>query len=109
MKVYIHCDKNGIPHNHNFYNAYEGFREMGFETVSFCSFEDLADSRREDIVVSYVNIVREKLYRFGIITPEIDYPDAIQKYLGRRIWSSTINTINSHPGALVCFRQAGRG
>lgn len=97
MKVYIHSYKNGIPHNHNFYSAYEGFREMGFEIIPFCSFEELSESRREDIVIGYVDTVREKLYQFGIVTPEIDYPDTIKKYLCRKIWPSTINTINSHP------------
>lgn len=97
MKVYVQSYKNGIPHNHNFYNAYEGFLQMGFEIVMFNDFEELKESQLEDVVVGYVGTVRERLFDFGIITPEIDYPDSISKYLGRKIWRSTINTINSNP------------
>lgn len=97
MKVYVQSYKNGIPHNHNFYNAYEGFLQMGFEIVMFNDFEELKESQLEDVVVGYVGTVRERLFDFGIITPEIDYPDSISKYLGRKVWRSTINTINSNP------------
>lgn len=97
MKVYVQSYKNGIPHNHNFYNAYEGFFQMGFEIVMFSDFEELKESQLEDVVVGYVGTVRERLFDFGIITPEIDYPDSISKYLGRKVWRSTINTINSNP------------
>lgn len=97
MKVYIRSDSDGIPHNHNFYLAYEGFHQMGFETIPFCEQSELKNSSKEDIIVGYVNNVRERLYHFGIITPEMDYPDSLNKYLGRKIWHSTINTINSHP------------
>ena len=35
MKVFIQCDKNGLPLDYDFFNAYAGFKEMGFETVFF--------------------------------------------------------------------------
>lgn len=78
-------------------NAYQGFREMGFEIVRFCGEEKLRESEREDIVVGYVDTVRQRLFDFGITTPEIDYPDELQKYLGRKIWKSTMNEINNDP------------
>ena len=70
---------------------------MGFEIIPFSDPIELKNSMIEDVVVSSVTIVRERLYDFGIITPEIDYPESIQKYLCRKIWPSTINTINTHP------------
>ena len=97
MKVYIQSKPNGIPHSHNLYSAYEGFFQMGFEIVPFSKQSELKNSNKEDIIVGYVNNVRDRLYDFGIITTEIDYPESLQKYLGRKIWSSTINTINTHP------------
>jgi hypothetical protein len=33
MKAYIQSHENGIPHNYNFMNAYQGFYEMGFEVI----------------------------------------------------------------------------
>jgi hypothetical protein len=29
MKVYIQSTKEYLPHNHNFFSAYQGFAEMG--------------------------------------------------------------------------------
>lgn len=97
MKVYIQTKPNGIFYSHICYGAYEGFYEMGFEIVPFYDFSELKSSNIEDVVVSSVNRVRGRLYEFGIITPEMDYPESLQKYLGRKIWPSTINTINTHP------------
>ena len=96
MKVYIHS-KNNIPHNYNFMNAFQGFSEMGFEIKLFCDNEELSDSKREDIVVGYVETVRSRLNYFGITTPEIDYPDELKKYLGRKIWKTKMNEINNNP------------
>lgn len=97
MKIYIHSDKNGIPHNHNLYNAYEGFCKMGFETVMFSTHEKLYESEACDVVVSYVDTVRSRLADFGITAPEMDYPSSFEKYLGRKIWKTTLNRINSCP------------
>lgn len=44
-----------------------------------------------------MDTVRARLKDFGIVTPEIDYPEELQKYLQRKIWHFKINTINSHP------------
>ena len=96
MKVYIQS-KNGIPHNYNFYCAYQGFYEMGFEIKFFNTYDELRNSNREDVVVGYVDTVRERLRDFNICVPEMDYPEEIQKYLGRKIWTSKIDTVNSHP------------
>lgn len=49
MKVYIQSNKNYLPHNYNFFNAYQGFYEMGFETVMFHTYEELAQSKKEDV------------------------------------------------------------
>lgn len=70
---------------------------MGFETIMFNTQEELQTSQPEDIVVGYVDTVRARLKDFDIVTPEIDYPEELQKYLQRKIWYSKINTINSYP------------
>lgn len=97
MKVFIQSDKHGIPCNYNFMNAYQGFREMGFETVMFNQHCDLNESQPEDVVVGYVDTVRYALDRFGITAPEMDYPDELNAYLGRKIWSSKINEMAGSP------------
>ena len=39
MKVFVQCDKNGLPLDYDFFNAYAGFKEMGFEIVFFHKFK----------------------------------------------------------------------
>ena len=103
MKVYIQSDKNGIPHNYNFMNACQGFREMGFEIVPFHDNERFQESKKEDIIVGYVDTVRARLADFGITTPEMDYPDELQKYLGRKIWQTKMNEVNNNPALWPVF------
>lgn len=43
MRVFIQA-KNGTPTDQDHFNAYIGFREMGFET-----FEELAESKMDDV------------------------------------------------------------
>lgn len=103
MKVYIQSYQNGIPHNYNFMNAWQGFREMGFEILPFSDMETLRTSEKNDIVVGYVNTVRNRLFDFGIITPEMDYPKELEKYLGRRIWQTTMANVNNDPSCWPVF------
>ena len=97
MKVFVQADKNGLPHNHNFYSAYQGFLEMGFETIMFNRLEELKDSNRNDIVIGYVDDVRKKLSYFGVTPPEIDYPEELKAYLGRKIWRSKLSHVANNP------------
>ena len=97
MKVYIQANRDNFPANYNFYQAYLGFHEMGMETVFFHTYEELQKSSREDIVVGFVEAVRMRLNDFSITAPEMDYPDELAGYLGRRVWHSHIETISSHP------------
>ena len=97
MKVYIRCGSDGLPSNCNMYNAYQGFHEMGFETIMFDKWEQLAKSCIEDVVVGYVGTVRGRLREFGIDAQEINYPEELRPYLRRKLWYSKIDTINAHP------------
>lgn len=103
MKVYIQSYSNGIPHNYNFMNAWQGFKEMGFEVVTFCEKQQLEASERGDIVVGYVNTVRDRLYDFGITAPEMDYPEELKKYLGRKIWQTTMSVVSNDPTCWPVF------
>lgn len=105
MKVYIQSDTKYIPCNYNFFSAYQAYREMGLEIVCFNNLEELNTSAREDIVVGYVGTVRQRLLDFNIRTPEIDYPKELINYLGRRVWHSDLNTINSSPQLWPVFMK----
>lgn len=97
MKVYIQATAEYLPHNYNFFNAYQGFKEMGFETVMFHTLEELRTSEKEDVVVGYVGTVRQRLNDFGIVTPEMDYPDELKDFLGRKIWNVKLSQVTNSP------------
>lgn len=97
MKVYVQSDKDYIPHNYNFFSAYQGFKEMGFETVMFYEQNELSESKKEDVVVGYVDSVRQRLCDFGITTPEIDYPEELKNFLGRKVWKAKLSQIANVP------------
>ncbi|MGG4213866.1 ATP-grasp domain-containing protein [Paenibacillus sp. FSL L8-0638] len=97
MKVYI---RKGFDHeiaNHNFYAAFDGFKQMGFEIRYFENINKLTDHNKEDIVISYVDDVRTALHIHDIVASEIDYPKELTAYLGRKIWKSKLSVIANNP------------
>lgn len=103
MRAFIQTNKCGQIDNDNFFKAYLGFKEMGMETVMFSNDLELKQSNLADVVVSYVETVRSRLNDFGIVAPEMDYPEELKKYLGRKIWATKINTININPDLWPVF------
>ena len=57
MRVFIQC-KDGIPVDYDFFQAYCGFFEMGFEIIFFETYEELRQSNKEDVVVGFMGPVR---------------------------------------------------
>lgn len=95
MKAYIQTDKFGEFYNVNAFIANEGFNHFGFETEKFYKVEEIEDKNAEHIVVGGIGNIRKRL---GILElernqNEIDYPIELQKYLDRKIWKSTLETI----------------
>lgn len=102
MRPYIQS-KNGIPGGVNFFNAYQGFSEMGLECMLFSAADELASSRREDVVVGGLGVVQHALARFGVRPEPIDYPEDLAGFLGRRVWTSTIDEVSCSPDAWPVF------
>ena len=98
MKVYIQTNRKNMPYSVNGYVAMKGFEQMGFEIILFKSLDEvLPNMNREDIVVGGIQTVRRRLNQLKINSDEINYPESIRKYLGRKIWYSNMDTINRHP------------
>ncbi len=97
MKVYLQVNNKGLPLDYDHFNAAYGFRKMGFEIVEFETYDTLKKSEINDVIVGYSGPIETRLYDFGLRIPDIDYPESISGYLGRKIWKSTINTINNNP------------
>ena len=93
MRAFIQSNKEGLPYNPNAYAAYDGFKEMGFETVLFVMPGEIPEGDPEDIVVGGIGTVRKALLRFGVDPPEFNYPDSIRQYLKRDVWESTIDAV----------------
>ena len=93
MKAYIPC-VDGIPFDINFYNAWLGFKAMGVETVPYFNSHEIDAVTREDIVVGGIGACQYVLKQFHITVPHINYPEALQPYMGRGVWNSTIGKVN---------------
>lgn len=95
-----------MPYNRNIGLAIDGFHEMGFEVIYYETGE-LSDVKKwfskGDIVLDGIAQVNYCLDKFGLKLPSIEYPEPLQKYLGRRIWKDTINSISSNPDKFGCF------
>lgn len=102
MRPYIQS-KADIPGGINFFNAYQGFSEMGLECVMFNDVEELDTSLRSDVVVGGLGVVQHALARFGVEAPHIDYPAELESYLGRCVWTSTLQEIAERPDTWPVF------
>ena len=103
MRAFIQCNSGMLPFNETVYNAYLGFEEMGVETVFFNNLSMLEEANKEDVVVGGLDPTKWRLDQLGCEYPELDYPEELQKYLGRKIWRSSINSINSNPDLWPVF------
>jgi len=97
MKVYIKKGFDNEIANHNFYAAFDGFKQMGFEIDYYKSINELSGHEKEDIIVGYVDDVRNSLRKYGIVAPEMDYPEELESYLGRKVWKSRLSVIANNP------------
>ena len=92
-KVYIRY-KEGCPDSPNTFAAFDGFQQLGIETVPFYGFGDidtLEDLGPEVGLVGFIGDVWNALKKMGkpIPTP-LDYPEELRWALGRKVWRSTL-------------------
>lgn len=91
--------KMEIPHNDNIANAMYGFRTMAAEIIPYHLVDDIYDDfQREDIAIDYIDQCRVLFNKFGVNPYLPDYPEALQPFLGRKIWRDTINSISRDEG-----------
>jgi len=84
-----------IPHSVNIANAMYGFRELGAEIIPYHKIDEIYDRvNREDIVLDYIDQCNSIFSKFGIEPSIPDYPKVMDKFLGRKIWKDTINSIS---------------
>lgn len=95
MKAYIQTTPAGDFFNVNAFIAEEGFRNLGWETIKYVNAAEITDMDREAVVVGGIANVRKRLELLGFqrTTAEIDYPEELIPYLGRKVWSTTLEAL----------------
>lgn len=109
MRAFIHQDAAGYWSNPNCFVALDGFRQMGWEIVPFqqtaqLEAVDMAGQELDEVVVGPIGSVQAALRRLGVAVPaEVSYPAALQPFLGRRIWQSSVNVVAAAPDTWPVF------
>ncbi|MBG9942779.1 ATP-grasp domain-containing protein [Brevibacillus formosus] len=95
MRAYIQANKSGEFYNVNAFIAFEGFTSLGWEIIKFHDVNEMKENNPEDIVVGGIGNVRRRLEKLGIERSqrEIDYPDSLSSYFGRKIWTTTLQQL----------------
>lgn len=102
-KAYVQF-KKGLPYRESAFAAALAFRDMGFDVVPFDPSSDGVPKTEEgDVLVGGIGVVRRRLRALGRAIPDLDYPDELSPFLGRRVWRSTIDTVSSSPGTWPVF------
>ena len=109
VKAYIQCGNNGLPYNMNTFSAMLGFQQMGIETTLFTDKEDLIKAEITDIVVGGVGRVKQFLENKGITVNDIDYPESLSEFYGRKIWESTSDTFLAENNNFPLFVKPKQG
>ncbi len=105
MRVFLRRDSDNEYLSVNFAVAAQGFREMGWELIGYQHIETiLPELSREDVVVDFMDESRQALAHLGVDPgPIATYPEVLGRFLGRRLWTSTINTIAANPDLWPVF------
>lgn len=98
MRVFVPKGKNSLFISNeiiteNIYAAFFGFSIFGWEII-FYEGDPPKNLSREDIVIGWITQVKMAIRNLGIEPPEeLDYPEEIRSYLGRKVWQSTLHEI----------------
>ena len=84
-----------IPHSVNMATAMYGFRELGAEIIPYHKIDEIYDRvEKNDIVLDYIDQCNTIFKKFNVIPQIPDYPPVLEKYMGRKVWRDTIDSIS---------------
>ncbi|MEL6699706.1 MAG: ATP-grasp domain-containing protein [Bacteroidota bacterium] len=93
----------GHASNVTFYAALEAFFQMGFHLRPTPRIEDIQPEAGY-LVVGGIRFIQGALHQAGITPPPpLDYPPSLRHFLGRNIWTSTVNELAAHPSQWNVF------
>ncbi len=94
MRAFIHAFQ-GHPWNEECEAAYNGFTALGIECILFSTNEALDKREADDIVVGGILVMSHVLSQNGIMAGVYNYPDELEAYRGRRIWSTKVSDLKN--------------
>lgn len=91
------------------YAAFYGFSLLGWEVI-FYEGNPPEGLSRQDIVVGWITQVKMAIKNLGIEPPtEIDYPEELEPYYGRKLWKSTLHKIYTDESTWPVFVKPVKG
>ena len=88
--------KMEVPHSYNIANAMYGFIELGAEIIPYHTIDEIYNQvEKEDIVLDYIDQCNTIFNKFDVHPHLDDYPEMMKRFMGRKIWKDTINSIAS--------------
>ncbi len=94
MKIYLRKNHEGEIYDGNIFAAYLGYKDKN-ELAFYQSIHGLDDYNPFDIVIGTDVDIRWFFRSYGITLPNLDYPEELHSFLGRKIWTSTLFTITN--------------
>ncbi|MCI6682015.1 MAG: ATP-grasp domain-containing protein [Parafannyhessea umbonata] len=61
------------------------------------------------MVVGGLGVVRARLLSLGVDASEIDYPEELRPFLGRRLWKTTVDHVSTEVGTWPLFVKPVEG
>ncbi len=103
MNLYSEKLVRGELSNISAYTGIEAFYNMGFEIMDVTNPKDI-QIKEDHVFLGSIRFIHEALELLHIKIPEpLDYPDQLQAFFGRSIYSSTISQISNHPDSWNVF------
>lgn len=98
MKVFARQKQDNTYYNINIATAAQGFYELGVEIVPYKDFTSiLFDVTPEDIVLDGIFQCDQVFDGFNGHPELCDYPEVLKPYMGRKVWTDTVDHINATP------------
>ena len=94
MSAFIHAFQ-GKPWNEECKAAYDGFKKLGIECLLFSANEELDQRKPGDIVVGGMLIMGHVLSQDNVAILNYNYPEELEEYRGRNIWTVKIKKAQS--------------
>ena len=96
MILYKEKTSIGNFSNISFYTALEAYYNMGFEISEVEDISSLGQIENDNIFLGSIQFVQNALAKLNKPIPEpLDYPESLNKFLGRKIGISTIDQISN--------------